>query len=117
MSGTSTGPRSSRERANAPDMVFAAVVSRLPAQLREAMEESQLIDPGLLRHYPRTCWRLLGLGASPVQRTTMVLGISSASQARSEAVRLVGTGCGKRSGERLARGTSRSREAQCELEE
>ena len=74
-------------------MVFAAVVSRLPAQLREAMEESQLIDPGLLRHYPRTCWRLLGLGASPVQRTTMVMGISSASQAGSEAVRLVGTGC------------------------
>ena len=33
------------ERVDAQDAVFAAVVSRLPTELRRAMEESQLINP------------------------------------------------------------------------
>ena len=63
MSSKSTATFSSQvgnERVDAQDAVFAAVVSRLPTELRKAMEESRLINPGLLRHYPRTCWRLLG---------------------------------------------------------
>ena len=52
MSSKSTATFSSQvgnERVDAQDAVFAAVVSRLLTELRKAMEESQLINPGLLR--------------------------------------------------------------------
>ena len=35
------------ERVDAQDAVFAAVVPRLPTELRKAMEESQLVNLGL----------------------------------------------------------------------
>ena len=43
------------------DSQFLKAVGRLPLELKEALQTSELVDAGLLAVYPRTHWRTLGL--------------------------------------------------------
>ena len=49
------------------DTVFGAVVARLPVELRDAMLENGLDNPGVLRHYPRATLHELGLSEWSLQ--------------------------------------------------
>ena len=49
-----TTPTSSRF---SPDIVFAEAVRKLPAELKLALEGSELLDPDLPRAFPQSPWR------------------------------------------------------------
>ena len=49
-------------------MVFSALVARLPAELRDAMLETGLVNPEVLRHHPRATLHDLGMSERVVQR-------------------------------------------------
>ena len=68
------------------DEIFAAVVSRLPVELRTAMVDNGLVNPGLLRHYPRSALQDLGISGRATQLTDSGSGASGTYDATGYAV-------------------------------